>query len=218
MAISEKQRDFFAKQQQKINKTAYIRFNVAEKLTKSEKLSTAFSAMLTVYLICSSIVLFADGGFSSTLEGRAVSLIGIISSISLLVVNLMDGAMGRPLIANAMHQNAQSILKLSSLIEVELRSDQPDSELLKEHLVKYHDSLERVGTNHDSWDNRYYEILEGVQSPSKYLSLLSWVNFQKLRSVNFVVGWWFHLIIFAICFLGFLLLARYGISFFEALS
>lgn len=214
MAISEEQRYFFVGKQRKVEKTAYIRFNVAEKLANDERVSMVFSAGLTTYLICSSILLFADGSFSSTLNGRAVSLVGILASISLLVANFIDGTKGRSLKADIMLRNAQSILKISSVMDLELRSDDPSYDRLSEQLVRYQDALGEAGINHDAWDNAYFEAAQGATSASLGVRFCSWVKFLKLRWLKLVFDWWFHFGVILICLAGFVLLAQHAISLF----
>lgn len=112
MVISEDEKNYFLRAKGKMEKTAYIRFNLAERLDRYEKGSVIFSALLSIYLICSSVALYADGDLASSPDGHAVTLIGIIASISLLVVNLLDSAEGRALRSKEMRETAQRIWRL----------------------------------------------------------------------------------------------------------
>jgi hypothetical protein len=216
VAISIDQLEFFKNKKRKIEKTAFIRFNVAEGLRVSERRSIALSAILTIYLICSSVALFADGNLSSTSSGYAVSFIGIVSSISLLVVNLLDNAKGRPVMAAEMLRSGQRIMRVSSLIELELEDTDPNYELLKGYLAEYLDALDQSGLNHDSSDHEYYEKVEKLRASSSWQSIGPWIDLQKFNFFSFASSWWLHTAILTICMFGFFLLAQNAIHYFTA--
>jgi hypothetical protein len=216
VAINDEQRNFFFDKKRKMEKTAYIRFNLSEKLISVERLSAIFSAVLTVFLICSSIALFSDGEFSKTVPGRAVSFIAIVTSVALLVVNLMDGAKGRPLAAAKMLKSGQGVLAIATSIEIELNSDDPNAETLKDHLEKYHELLDGLEVNHESSDNEFFERVEKLKSKYSWAVVIPWIGLQKLRLLNFVTSWWAYIAMFGICGFGFLLLFQRAASFFIA--
>lgn len=212
MVISEEQEKHFSKLKCKMEKTAYIRFNLAERITRDERLSVLFSSVLTIYLICSSVALFASQNLSSSTLGQTVSLISIAASVSLLVVNLFDSAEQRTLCAREMRGSAQRLLSIASSIDIELKSATPDLTALKKSAMEYHDAIDRFGRNHQSWDNDLYEALEGMRHGTFWDWCLNFAKHKKLWAIRFISDWWLHLIILGICSSGFYLLCLHALS------
>ncbi|CUI01121.1 SLATT domain-containing protein [Leisingera aquaemixtae] len=201
--INESEKNHFFKTKGKMEKTAYIRFNLAERMDRYEKGSVIFSALLSVYLICSSVALFANGNLASSADGHAVTLIGIIASVSLLVVNLLDNAEGRALHAREMRESAQKILEIVSRMDCELVSSAPDSDNLKGFVGEYHSAIERQGQNHQAWDNELYETLEGMRRDGFFSRLWFYFWHKYLWSKRLLLDWWLYLLILGICAIGF---------------
>ncbi|SEJ52136.1 hypothetical protein SAMN05421762_1183 [Pseudooceanicola nitratireducens] len=197
----------------KIEKTAYIRFNLSERLEAEEKASMAFSSVLTIFLVCASIGLYADSSFADTVEGHAVSLISIVASISLLVVNLLDYSKGRSVLARDMQVHAQRLLRISGNMRAEIQSVKPEEEVLRASLTAFHDCIEGFGQNHSAWDNKLFEAIEAKRNEKISIWVPGWFSHKFLWVSRLAIGWWFHTVIFVVCAIGFYLLACRAASF-----
>lgn len=207
VGISEQESKYFYDIKRKMEKTAYIRLNLSERMAAYEKISITFSAVLTIYLICSSIALYADSELASSSEGHIVTLIGIIASISLLVVNLLDSAEGRPLRSFQMRETAQKILHLASSIDLELISPFPDGAHLRGFNEEYHSVIARHGQNHQVWDNDLYETKENLRGATGCAKCVFYLRHKKLWSIRLLSDWWLHAVILSISAFGFYFLA-----------
>ncbi len=211
--INEEEKKYFSEFKGKMEKTAYIRLNLSERMERDDRISIVFSSILSIYLVSSSVALFAYDGLASSKEGHAVTLIGIIVSISLLVANLLDGLQGRALKAKEMRDAGQTILKLATSIDLELVSSSPNVERVREAIKEYHKIIDYHGQNHQVWDNQLYEATEGMKRKGFWSKVNYYIQHKKLWLIRILSDWWLHAAILAFCLIGFFLLISQAISF-----
>lgn len=206
MAISKKEESHFLNEKRKIEKTAYIRFDLSERISSDERFSVIFSSTLTIYLICASIALYADNGLAASTDGKAVTVSGIIASVSLLVTNLLDHSERRALRSRDMMSSAQGLLRIASQIGVEIDAENPDPIELRRLLAQYHDAIGGISENHSVWDNTVYETLESMRSSAWCKIPFLLIKYYLLKLQRFLSVWFLHIAVLSICGFSFCLL------------
>jgi len=150
----------------KMIKTRGARFTAATGLAIKDRCSIATTALLSVYLLGCSIWLIAMPGSFSPEAVRFFGALSVVASIAILVLSLLDYALGRAVRAEKLQQNALRISVLLRRLERELCSEAPDIALIRDIAAKYEDELFETQVNHSSSDYRKWQI---YCSPSESL-------------------------------------------------
>lgn len=167
--------DLFVKKAEAIKKTAYIRFDCAERLASQEKLRLFVSTVLAIFLVTWSISQLAFPDCIADAQEGFLNFLSIISSISLLALGLVDYSSNRGLHSHIMLQNAQHLLRLGERLERLARSPEASHGEMNELCELYHDSLASAGINHHSADNK--------------LATIAKRNWGRLQFLNSFVFW-----------------------------
>ena len=158
-------------------KTRGVRFSVAENLKSSEKISIFSVTVLSIYITSLSIftALFPESITES--QGRALSLILVVASFSLLTISLFDHAAGRAVLSEKMLQNAFAITAIMREAERELAKEAPDFSVLEQLATRYETVVNASGINHTSLDYKIWNIEKTVPSDT-------WGKFTRLVRIN----------------------------------
>tara|TARA_R110000737_G_scaffold127218_3_gene159742 strand:+ start:2039 stop:2668 length:630 start_codon:yes stop_codon:yes gene_type:complete len=179
--------------------TRGVRFSVAESEQKKEKFSIATIALLSVYLAGWSLTASLFPEIFSSLQARAISLISVVASVSLLVMSLFDFAAGRSVYAEKMLQNAFSITGILREAERELAKAQPNYANISKLAAQYEASVHGVGVNHTSEDYKLWK-LQRSSSKNRRHAVGIWVHAKVLRSFSFISAMMFQITILLLIF------------------
>lgn len=174
--------------------TRGVRFAVAESEQRKEMFSISTIAMLSVYLAGWSLTASFFPDFLTSFQTRALSLISVVASVSLLVISLFDFAAGRSVYAEKMLQNAFSITEILREAERELAKETPDFSKLSRIASDYEAKISGVGVNHTSKDYRLW-LLQKQKPSNLFHACQIWLSATILRTFAFASAMFFQILL-----------------------
>lgn len=139
-------------------KTRGVRFSVSESLRSKERFSLFTVTILSIYIAGLSIFSALFPEFINGNQGRALNLILVIASFSLLTISLFDHAANRAVLAEKMLQNAFAITAIMREAERELAKETPDYGALQMIAARYEAVVNSAGINHTNLDYKIWII------------------------------------------------------------
>lgn len=133
-------------------KTRGARFGAAASLSFKDRFGVGTAAFLIVYMIGWSVVSLAFPEFFTSMRGRVLNVVSIVSSVALLAITLMEFAFGRAVKSQILHQNALSISVIMRELERELAAAVPNVDRLKELASNYEKLNFETQINHTTQD------------------------------------------------------------------
>lgn len=174
--------------------TRGVRFATAESEQRKEKFSIATISLLSVYLASWSLAASLFPEILSSLQTRALGLISVVASVSLLVISLFDFAAGRAVYAEKMLQNAFVITRIMREAERELAKVDPDYKTLSEIAAQYESSVNGVGVNHNSKDYKLWKL--GRETPlNKFHAFRISTHMKILQALSFGSAMFFQILL-----------------------
>ncbi|WP_339109914.1 SLATT domain-containing protein [Thioclava sp. GXIMD4216] len=148
--------EFYRKKVASIRKTAYIRFDVAERLQAINYISLVASLILTTYLSAWAIFTVFFPNVLSSRESEFVSYIAVMATISLMLLTVLDYVADRSVKAQTFLRCGNALLQVADELEHAILSKEHASQL-KIIVGKYHSILNESSLNHTSEDNDLYD-------------------------------------------------------------
>ncbi|UWR80526.1 SLATT domain-containing protein [Phaeobacter inhibens] len=179
--------------------TRGVRFSVAESEQRKEKFSIATIALLSVYLAGWSLAGSLFPEMFSSLQARALNLISVVASVSLLVISLFDFAAGRSVYAEKMLQNAFTITGILRETERELAKEDPDYSIISKLAARYEEVVHGVGVNHTSQDFKLWK-LQKENALSRFQAVRIWIHSKILQVFSFTSAMIFQIAILFLIF------------------
>tara|TARA_Y100000815_G_scaffold270541_1_gene295400 strand:+ start:643 stop:1278 length:636 start_codon:yes stop_codon:yes gene_type:complete len=201
MTRNSEERDYYQHLLGIMLATRGVRFAVAESERKKEKFSIATISILSVYLAGWSLAASLFPDVLTALQIRALSLVSVVASVSLLLISLFDFAAGRSVYAEKMLQNAFSITEIMRATERELAKDAPDFDLLSKLASEYEARVSGVGVNHTSRDYKLW-LLQRRKSDRFFQSVSIVIATSILRSLSFISAMFFQIALLVIIFMS----------------
>lgn len=137
-------------------KTAYIRFDLAERLGVINYLNLVVSIMLTVYLSGWGIFIAFFPGSLNNDEANIISYVSVMATIALMCLTILDYTADRAVKARAFLQCANKILKVADDLDYRLIVDSKPEEV-KLIIDSYNSILADSEWNHSSEDHALFE-------------------------------------------------------------
>lgn len=179
--------------------TRGVRFSVAESEQRKEKFSIATIALLSVYLAGWSLAGSLFPEMFSSIQARALNLISVVASVSLLVISLFDFAAGRSVYAEKMLQNAFTITGILRETERELAKADPDYSSISKLAARYEEVVHSVGVNHTSRDFKLWK-LQKEKASSRSQAVRIWIHSKTLQVLSFTSAMIFQIAILFLIF------------------
>jgi len=179
--------------------TRGVRFSVAESEQRKEKFSIATIALLSVYLAGWSLAGSLFPEIFSSLQARALNLISVVASVSLLAISLFDFAVGRSVYAEKMLQNAFAITGILRETERELAKEDPDYSIISKLAARYEEVVHGVGVNHTSQDFKLWK-LQKENALSRFQAVRIWIHSKTLQVFSFTSAMIFQIAILFLIF------------------
>lgn len=147
-------------------KTRGSRFTAATGLAIKERCSIGATALLTIYVLAWSVWLIAMPDSFTPETVQFFSALSVVASIAILVLSLLDYALGRAVRAEKLQQNALRISVLLRQLEREVCSEMPDINLVREIAAKYEEELVETQVNHTPSDYKKWQLYSVVAESS----------------------------------------------------
>lgn len=154
-------------------KTRGARFTAASSLIVRERWSIATTSLLTVFILSWSVFLVADPAAFSSADVRFFGALSIVSAVAVLVLTLLDYALGRTVRAEKLQQNALAISILMRALERELCTPAPDVSVMRSLAERYEEAVAEIQLNHAPSDYRKWELES--EEPKSFPEKLWWV-------------------------------------------
>ena len=158
-------------------KTRGCRFGAAGALRVKERLSVGTIAFLAVYVLSWLIISLSYPEIFTVSHARFFNAVSAIASVSVLVLSLMDFALGRGVQAEKLHQSALFISRLMRDLERQLASPEPDVEKMRGIATDYERQIAETQISHSASDLVRWAYGE-ARSATTLVQLLFWIRKQ----------------------------------------
>ncbi|WP_342774392.1 SLATT domain-containing protein [Paracoccus gahaiensis] len=152
--MSPDEAEYYKSRSRKMKVTAYVRFDLSERLSNIEYINLIISVLMTVYLTGWVIFVQFYPSALSDEQKTLLSFTSVMASITLLCMTILDHASARSVRANTFLESADSALRLAD--ELDLACLTGDRTLATSLIASYSTSLRAAKVNHSSEDYQLY--------------------------------------------------------------
>lgn len=146
----------FKSKTERFRKTAYIRFDLSERLQVVNYINLVVSILLTVYLSGWAIFVAFFPDVLTSHERNVISYVSVMATIALMCLTLLDYTADRSVKSRAFLQCGNKVIKIADDLDFALEERRPLSEI-KDLVHSYNRVLAESEWNHSGEDNALYE-------------------------------------------------------------